>query len=92
MPRTQKPNQKVTLVGASFETNNTIQNWYGNKISKQTKQNIIKIGFQNIGNLPKEQKNHKSTKLVSYMIQKEFDIFGVAEVKLNWSKVEGDGQ
>ena len=76
--------------GASTANNNL--DWFGDRMKKKTNNKTIRIGFQNIGNLPKEQKNFKSRKLILYIVEKDFDIFGIAEVGLDWRKVDSNGQ
>ena len=83
MRKIQQLQTEATPAGANLEENIASNDWYGDKIARKQNKNTIRIGFQNLGNLPKEPKSHKSTKFIAYLIQKDFDIFGMAEVGLN---------
>ena len=51
--------------------------------------NILRVGFQNIHNLPEDGRTSKSRQLVDYVVQKGFDCFLMAEIGLNWRKNSG---
>ena len=80
---------RVTPAGANP---NMKTDWFGDRLVKKKENNTIRIGFQNVGNIPKEPKHPKSIKLISSIIEKDFDIFGMAETGLDWFNIDGDGQ
>ncbi len=49
--------------------------------------NRIRIGFQNISGMPATNTHYKSIKFLQLLNEYDFDIFGISEVNLNWSKV-----
>ena len=80
----------VTPVGANFGSDKP--DWLRDKMSRKNNKKAIKIRFQNRENLPKEPNNHKSKKLISYIVEKDFDIFGIAEIGLDWRKLNSNKQ
>ncbi len=61
-------------------------NW-GDNISSNKDNNIIRIMFQNIGGLGYNHENSKAESLKNFMNQYEVDIMTMAEVNVNWRRV-----
>jgi hypothetical protein len=49
--------------------------------------NILRVGFQNINNLPEDCRTSKSRQLLDYVVQKDYDCFMMSEIGLNWTKI-----
>lgn len=62
---------------------------YGDIITKKEK-NTLQIGFQNIGRVPIHKDKHKDDIIRPGISKLEFDIFGIAEVNVNWKYVPED--
>jgi len=48
---------------------------------------IFRVGFQNISNLLEQKNTSKSRQSISYIVQKQYDVFMMAEVGLAWKLV-----
>ncbi len=56
-------------------------------VQQAKRDNILRVGFQNIYNLPEDSRTSKSRQLVDYVVQKDYDCYMMAEIGLNWRKV-----
>ena len=56
-------------------------------VQQAKRDNILRVGFQNIYNLPEDSRTSKSQQLVDYVVQKDYDCYMMAEIGLNWRKV-----
>jgi len=56
---------------------------FGDQINLK-KENIVRIGFQNIGGFPVRKSKVKEDIIRQGLVKWEFDIFGVAETNLDW--------
>jgi hypothetical protein len=52
----------------------------------------FRVGFQNIQYLSENAKTAKSRQLISYIVQKQYDVFMMAEVGLCWSLLSMENQ
>ena len=59
-------------------------------VQQAKRDNIFRIGFQNIHNLPVDCRTSKSRQLVDYVVQKGYDCFMMAEIGLNWTKISAN--
>ena len=64
----------------------TTNDSFGDIILKKEK-NTLRIGFQNIGGVPIQQGKHKDDIIKNGITKLDFDIFGIAEVNVNWTHV-----
>ncbi len=48
---------------------------------------VFRVGFQNISNLSEQKNTAKSRQSISYIVQKQYDVFMMAEVGLAWKLV-----
>ncbi len=72
-----------TIRGPEEDTTNDS---FGDIILKKEK-NTLRIGFQNIGGVPIQQGKHKDDIIKNGITKLDFDIFGIAEVNVNWTHV-----
>jgi hypothetical protein len=68
------------------EDQNRVCELYGDNLIKKQK-NILRIGFLNIGGLPFQQDSFKDQELRQGLTALDFDIFGIAEMNLDWRTV-----
>jgi hypothetical protein len=59
-------------------------------VQQAKRDNILRVGFQNIHNLPEDCRTSKSRQLVDYVVQKDYDCFMMAEIGLNWTKISAN--
>jgi hypothetical protein len=59
-------------------------------VQQAKRDNILRVGFQNIHNLPADCRTSKSRQLVDYVVQKDYDCFMMAEIGLNWTKISAN--
>ncbi len=59
-------------------------------VQQAKRDNILRVGFQNIHNLPVDCRTSKSRQLVDYVVQKDYDCFMMAEIGLNWTKISSN--
>ncbi len=59
-------------------------------LQQAKRDNILRVGFQNIHNLPADCRTSKSRQLVDYVVQKDYDCFMMAEIGLNWTKISSN--
>jgi hypothetical protein len=52
----------------------------------------LRLGFQNIGGLPESSLHPKNDLLRAFVLKNEFDIFGLAETNVNWSRLNASAQ
>jgi hypothetical protein len=60
--------------------------FFGDFITKK-EENVLRIGFQNIGGFPTDKGKHKEGILRHGITKWEFDIFGCAETNIDWRLV-----
>jgi hypothetical protein len=60
--------------------------FFGDIITKK-EANILRIGFQNIGGVPLQKNKYKDDIIRTGISKMEFDIFGIAEVNVNWNYI-----
>jgi hypothetical protein len=56
------------------------------------KENVLRIGFQNIGGFPKCRTKFKEEILRQGLCKLEFDVFGMAETNLDWRMCQGENK
>ena len=62
--------------------------YWGQTLSPYTKQHgALRVGFWNIRSLGTFAAHHKNSFLYSFISRYDFDVFGIAEVNVNWSAV-----
>jgi hypothetical protein len=61
-------------------------------VQQAKRDNILRVGFQNILNLPEDCCTSKSRQLVDYVVQQDYDRFMMAEIGLNWTKISANDQ
>ena len=81
--------QQITMYGDNLDSNDVES--FGDELQAK-RDNILRVGFQNIHNLPEDGRTCKSRQLVDYVVQKSFDCFMMAEVGLNWTKISCNNQ
>jgi hypothetical protein len=59
-------------------------------VQQAKRDNILRVGFQTIHNLPEDCRTSKSRQLVDYAVQKDYDCFMMAEIGLNWTKISAN--
>ncbi|MFN9981474.1 MAG: hypothetical protein ACK53Y_16235, partial [bacterium] len=69
--------------------NHEQKDFYGTQIRKKEK-HILRLGFQNIGGVPTTGGKAKDDFIRAGISTYKFDIFGIAEVNVNW-RVIGEG-
>jgi hypothetical protein len=61
-------------------------------VQQAKRDNVFRVGFQNIHNLPEDYRTSKSRQLVDYLVQKDYNCFMMAEIGLNWTKISANDQ
>jgi hypothetical protein len=83
-------NRLETDQGNTCRDDNRQQAYYGKLITKKAN-NILRLGFQNIGGGPSTSGKAKDDFIRAGISTYDFDIFGIAEVNVNWNVfIEGD--
>jgi hypothetical protein len=59
-------------------------------VQQARRDNILRVGFKNIHNLPEDCRTSKSRQLADYVVQKDYDCFMMAEIGLNWTKISAN--
>ena len=86
-PTNQQTYQQTTMHGANLDFDDTES--FGD-VQQAKRDNILRVGFQNIHNLPADCRTSKSRQLVDYVVQKDYDCFMMAEIGLNWTKISSN--
>jgi hypothetical protein len=55
-------------------------------------EDTLRIGFQNLGGFPEFPSHFKNASFCNFMVQHEFDIFGLAETNLKWCILPAEAQ
>ena len=76
---------QTTLAGQILEDEDN--KYYGDAIGIK-KEGIVRIGYQNVNRIPVDGRSGKSRKVVDTIRTGDFDVFGMTEVGLKWSKVD----
>ncbi len=69
-------------------TENNIHRTWGDSINDTTKNNHIRIGFQNINGFGyRKDDKHKAEEIFQLMKDHDFDVFAMAETNANWKRI-----